>query len=108
MRSALTRPPVPITEIDLAWPRGMLPSGRMTGIFWLYISDVGTVDRFTADDSNLPPQLEDLARSAFTGARFEPGEVDGRPAKSLIRIEVVFDNRPSSVPMPSITSERTL
>jgi hypothetical protein len=34
------------------------------------------------------------ARAAFMNARFTPGQVDGHPVKSRIRVEVVFDDGP--------------
>ncbi len=85
----------------------LVPTGLQTGVFWLFINETGAVDRFEAD-AGLPPSLEEIARTAFLNARFEPGQLDGRPTKSLMKIEVVFDNRPSATPVPTITSERVL
>lgn len=108
LRSALTKPPTPIGDVDLSWPKGLLPDGRLVGTFWLYIADTGSVDRVVPDDASLPPALEDIARRTFLAARFEPGQWQGRAARSLIRIEVVFDNRSSAAPPVTISAERPL
>ena len=39
----------------------------------------------------LPQALEEAARSAFHGARFQPGQQEGRAVRSRIRVEVSFD-----------------
>ena len=107
-RSSLTQPPVPLTEVVLNWPDSLIPVGRLAGVFWLYIGETGVVDHIQTDDSTLSPQLEEIAKSAFLSARFEAGQLEGRGVKSLIKIEVVFDNRPSSMPTATVALERAL
>jgi hypothetical protein len=46
----------------------------------------------------LPPVLEHVARRAFLGTLFRPGQVDGVNVKSLIRVEVVFESRLKAAP----------
>jgi soluble lytic murein transglycosylase-like protein len=46
--------------------------------------------------------------AAFSAARFQPGEVDGRQVRSLIRIEVVFEPRATSVPGAVVVSRQNL
>ncbi len=107
-RLALSRGPVPIGEIDLPWPNGLLPSGRETGTFWVFIDETGVVRKFEADGPTLAPQLEEVARSSFLAARFEPGERDGQAVKSLIRIEVVFDNKRPDPRTATVVSQQIL
>lgn len=107
-RADLSRGPVPLADIKLNWPDGLIPVGRNAGSFWLYIDESGSVRRFEADGPTLMPQLEEVARATFLAARFEPGQRDGQVVKSLIRIEVVFDNVQSNEPAPKVVSERLL
>ena len=91
-RSLLTRPPAPQQSIDLLYP-ALAPSGRFRAVLTLFIDEQGVVQRVRideADDSGLPPVLEDAARQTFLRSSFTPGEIDGRPIRSRLRIEVEY------------------
>lgn len=91
-RSLLTRPPTPQQSIDLLYPT-LAPSGRFRAVLTLFIDEQGVVQRVRideADDSGLPPVLEDAARQTFLRSTFTPGEIDGRPIRSRLRIEVEY------------------
>jgi protein TonB len=91
-RSLLTRPPAPQQSIDLLYPE-LAPSGRFRAVVTLFIDDRGVVQRVRideADDSGLPPVLEDATRQTFLRSAFAPGEIDGRPTRSRLRIEVEY------------------
>ena len=91
-RSLLTRPPTPQQSIDLLYPT-LAPSGRFRAVLTLFIDEQGVVQRVRideADDSGLPPVLEDAARQTFLRSSFTPGEIDGRPIRSRLRIEVEY------------------
>ncbi|WP_418316768.1 hypothetical protein [Piscinibacter sakaiensis] len=107
-RSDLSQPPLPIGDIELHWPRGIYTLERQVATFWMFVDESGIVRRFEPDGPTLAPVLEETARRTFMAARFDPGQRDGRPVKSLIRIEVVFDNRPSDAAAPTIVAERIL
>jgi len=66
--------------------------GRYSGVLALYIDEQGHVRRIEAEPPALPESMERAARAAFLGARFSPGQMDGRAVKSRIRVEVVFDD----------------
>lgn len=90
-RSILTRAPAPMTPVFLRYPSFDADehehySAQLT----LFIASSGKVDRVKLD-SPLPPELEGAARRAFLGVQFTPGELNGRPVRSLIRVEVQFD-----------------
>lgn len=90
-RRLLTRPPTPVTQVLLTYPR--FPddeSGSYRAELSLFIGSDGQVIRVRLD-TPLPEALEGEARRAFLGTRFTPGELNGRPVRSLIRIEVQFD-----------------
>jgi hypothetical protein len=62
-------------------------------VLTLFIDEQGVVRRVRideADDTGLPPLLEDTARQTFLQSAFTPGEVEGRPVRSQLRIEVEF------------------
>ncbi|MEY2876057.1 MAG: hypothetical protein RLZZ373_3428 [Pseudomonadota bacterium] len=95
-RSQLTRAPAPQQSIDLLYPE-LAPSGRFRAVVTLFIDDRGVVQRVRideADDSGLPPLLEDATRQTFLRSAFAPGEVDGRPTRSRLRIEVEYTTEP--------------
>lgn len=97
-RKALSVAPAPLEQIALAWPAGMTVIGRQTAVFTVFIDETGVVRKMVPDGPTLQPTLEAAARDTFTAATFSPGQLDGRPVKAMIRIEVVFD---ASVPVAS-------
>ncbi len=95
-RSQLTQAPVPQQSIDLLYPE-LAPAGRFRAVLTLFIDDRGVVQRVRideADDSGLPPVLEDAARQTFLHSPFTPGELDGRPIRSRLRIEIEYATEP--------------
>jgi protein TonB len=108
LRRALTRAPVPLAQVAPAWPEGIAPNEPQLGRFTLFINEAGGVDRVVPDGPSLFPALEESAVAAFSAARFQPGEVDGRQVRSLIRIEVLFEPRATSVPGAVVVSRQNL
>lgn len=96
-RPFLTVPPVLLTTVLLAWPDSPgLADGRYQAVLTLFIDDTGFVRRVVVDDDGLPAPLAEVARAAFIGARFEPGQVQGHIVKSRIRVAVEFESRPTA------------
>ena len=90
-RHLLSDPPVALTDIVIEAPaEGEFP-GRRIGILTLFIDEEGQVRHVAPDDILLPPALEKAAREAFMAGRFSPGRLAGTPAKSRMRVEVVFE-----------------
>ncbi len=90
-RPQLSRPPVPRTVVAIDFPAGEPTPGRHTAVLALYIDEAGLVQRVDAKDAQLPGPYIEAARNAFLTTRFEPGEIQGRAVKSLIHVEVQFD-----------------
>jgi hypothetical protein len=91
-RSELSRGPAPQHAIDLFYPE-LAPVGRFRAVLTLFIDEHGVVQRVRidqADETGLPALLEDTARQTFLQSRFTPGEVEGRPVRAQLRIEVEF------------------
>jgi hypothetical protein len=57
----------------------------------LYIDEAGVVRRIRFDDDGLPELFQAATRQAFLDTRYQPGQLQGRAVKSLIRIEIRFD-----------------
>lgn len=98
-RSRLTVPPVPLSNVVIEHPLAEGGRRHYVGELSLFIDETGRVVRIRSDGTPLPQALDDAARAAFAGARFTPGEVDGRKVRSRIRIEVTFDEQPSTPPV---------
>lgn len=95
-RPLLTVPPIAKTRISLVTPASETQFARYTGILSLFIDETGRVQHIAANEPQLPPAFEQAAREAFMAAEFSPGERDGRPVRSRVRVEVVFDNASST------------
>lgn len=97
-RAMLSLAPSPIDTVLIDYPAIENDSGHHVSELTLFIDETGRVARVRVDGATLPPALAEAARRAFGDAKFRPGEAEGRPVKSQIRIEVVFDNRPLARP----------
>jgi hypothetical protein len=93
-RPLLSVGPAATVPVLIDTPIGNFGVARQMGILSLFIDEEGAVQHVAGSEPLLPALLEQAAREAFMAARFTPGEVDGRPVKSRIRVEVVFDNTP--------------
>lgn len=103
-RSMLSTPPLAKEAVIVRPPPGSADLGRRVGVLALYIDEAGRVRHVEAEPPLLPPTMEQAAREAFMAASFVPGQVDGHPVRSLVRIEVVFEAAPY---VPAITASQT-
>ena len=95
-RPRLSVPPVLQQAVALVWPDDGLWTGHFSETLTLYIDEQGLVQRVDAEGQGMPDALRDLARQAFLGASFAPGQLNGQQVKSKIRIQVSFDAEPSA------------
>jgi hypothetical protein len=95
-RPRLTVPPVLQRPVALVWPDEGLWTGHFSEVLTLYIDELGLVQRVELEGGGLPEELRDVARQAFLGASFAPGQLNGEQVKSKIRVEVSFDADPSA------------
>ena len=85
----LTRAPRPLSQPDLTPPQiARFISGYVVVKLW--ISELGEVASTEVEKSDLPPKISRSAAQAFAKLRFAPGEIDGRPVPSVMRIEVAY------------------
>jgi periplasmic protein TonB len=92
-RSALTLVPKASAPVVIDFPSFAGEAEHYSGEFDLFIDDEGAVVRVLSASAELPRILANAVRDAFLPVRFSPGEVDGKPVRSRIRIEVSFDRQ---------------
>ena len=69
-------------------------SGRKIGgevVLILYIGQTGLVEEVTVDQTNLPAEFGQSARSAFLAQQMRPGEKGGSPVPTKMKILVEFE-----------------
>ena len=66
----------------------LVPTGRV--VLRLYVNEAGEMDEVAVESADTTGDFAEAARQAFAAARYTPGIKDGRPVKSLVRIEVLF------------------
>jgi hypothetical protein len=88
----LTKRPRPTAEADLDTPeiRPIFASGTI--ILKLWINELGDVIAVDVEKTDLPEIFSRTAAAAFRNLRFVPGEINGRPVGSMMRIEVTYDD----------------
>lgn len=90
-RAALSSAPVAQGPVLLVFPDAPDLPAHVVAVVSLFIDETGGVQRIRIEGAGLPEALETAVRQAFAPVRFSPGEVDGRPVPSLVRVEVRFD-----------------
>lgn len=88
----LTKRPQPLTVADLDAPeiRPIVASGKL--VLKLWINEFGVVADVAVEKTDLPQAFSRTAVAAFRGLRFAPGERDGQPVGTVMRIEVSYDD----------------
>jgi TonB family protein len=86
----LTKRPQPTSQPSLLAPElgPAIPSGKM--ILKLWINERGKVASAEVEKSELPEAISASAAAAFGKLHFEPGQINGRPVGTLMRIEVIY------------------
>lgn len=79
----------PAQDIDLEPPELLGVPGQGKLILLLWINESGSVDRVETESSQVDNAIEKVIAEQFRRARFAPANLDGRPVKSRMKIEVV-------------------
>lgn len=58
----------------------------------ILINEYGEIDQVIVEDSLLPEVAQKTVVDAFVKARFHPGEINGVPVKSQLRIEIMLED----------------
>jgi TonB family protein len=82
--------PLAAAELDTDEIKSVVASGKV--VLKLWISDGGSVAEIDVESSDLPAMITRTAVAAFKHLRFTPGERDGHPVGTVIRIEVLYQD----------------
>ena len=82
--------PVAAADLDAEAIRPILASGKI--ILKLWINEFGRVADVVVETTELPEVFTRTAVAAFKGLRFVPGERNGQPVGTVMRIEVTYDD----------------
>jgi TonB family protein len=88
--SRLTQRPRVLEQVVVPYPRQASESRVVVARILVFIDEDGRVAKVVSR-SHLSPEFEDAARTTIEKARFRPGEIDGKPVKARMLIEVTFD-----------------
>lgn len=80
---------MPAQDIDLEPPELLGIPGQGKLILLLWINESGGVDRVETESSQVDNAIEKVIADQFRRARFSPANLDGKPVKSRMKIEVV-------------------
>ncbi|MDE2000473.1 MAG: hypothetical protein KGI91_08665 [Burkholderiales bacterium] len=98
-RSALSKVPNALSEPFIEIPAGFPSGQKFQTVISLFIDESGVVRKVEfADDKPFPEPMERSIRSAFMQTTYSPGEIQGTPVKSIIKIEMTFDDGSSPAP----------
>ena len=94
----LTKRPQPLAAAELDAPaiRPIVASGKI--VLKLWINEFGVVTDVNVEKTELPEAFSRTAVAAFKDLRFVPGERNGQPVRTLMRIEVNYDD--GRLPLP--------
>ena len=87
----LDRRPKILAEVPLVYPVELPTIKRGHIVMALLIDETGRVDRVIVESADAPGELQALASSAFSNARFMPGQRANRAVKSRLKVEVTFE-----------------
>jgi hypothetical protein len=94
----LTRHPRSKDKIDLNIPEARLLTDPGSLVLNLWIDNLGKVVSVEIDKTDLPEEYATAVAETFSQVRFEPGEIHGRPVRSILRIEITHGNVSPSQP----------
>ena len=94
----LTTKPYPLSEIEFGSTEAdaALAVGKL--IISLWINELGDVTKTTLEHSELPEVVAKAAIKAFEKTHFKPGELDGQPVATVMKIEVIYPPLFSQLP----------
>jgi TonB family protein len=90
-RSELTVAPRPTEVVQVPFPEEITGVVDLDVRLTLFIDENGVVRRLRIDTPHVHPAFDRALRAAFTTTRFQPGERDGVPVRSQLRLEVQFE-----------------
>lgn len=89
--SALTQKPLVKIDIPLDFALRIRRLPKDDFILQLLINERGEIDRVLADSASLRDEVLQGLFGAFQNVKFYPGEIDGIPVKSRLKISIHLD-----------------
>lgn len=85
----------PRVVVDIAPVAGLwaMADKPQHAVLRLMINELGEIDKVVVENSTMTELVEHTVTEAFRFARFAPGQIDGVPVKSQIKIEVMIDRQ---------------
>jgi hypothetical protein len=87
----LTSQATPVGIVDLAAPPSTEPLNSGTLVLKLWIDRTGRVIRTDIEKTDFSPAYSDTVAHAFSSTAFSPGQVNGLPVNSIVRIETSYE-----------------
>ncbi len=84
----LTKKPLVAVDIPADFLLQVPDAPEQPAVLRLLIGEYGDVDQVIAEDVSLPERARDALVDAFKSIKFHPGEIDGIPVKSQLKITV--------------------
>lgn len=89
----LTVRPYPLTQLESSELRKPLLNGNVGKVILrVWVSDVGEVTAIETEFTDMPIAIYEAFVAAFRHMRFKPGEIDGKPVGSILRIEMSYED----------------
>lgn len=94
----LTTKPYPLSEIEFGSTEADVTPAVGKLIICIWINELGDVTQTTLEHSELPEVVANAAIKAFEKTHFKPGELDGQPVATVMKIEVIYPPLFSQLP----------
>jgi hypothetical protein len=100
--SQLTLRPVVLQDIPANLALDLPDAPAQAAVLRLLINEHGGIDKVIVDESSVPESAAQAIAEAFRSIRFRPGELEGTPVKSQLKIQIVLESmaQPSAAAHP--------
>lgn len=90
--SQLTLKPVVLQDIPANLTIDVPNAPAQAAVLRLLINELGEIDKVIVDESSVPERAAQAITEAFRSIRFRPGERDGAPVKSQLKIQIMLES----------------
>jgi hypothetical protein len=90
--SQLTLKPVVLQDIPANLTVDVPNASGQAAVLRLLINELGEIDKVIVDESSVPERAAQAIAEAFRSIRFRPGEQDGAPVKSQLKIQIMLES----------------
>jgi hypothetical protein len=90
--SQLTQKPVVLQDIPANLTIDLPDAPAQAAVLRLLINELGEIDKVIVDESSVPESAAQAITEAFRSIRFRPGEKEGAPVKSQLKIQIMLES----------------